>query len=212
MKYDNLDQAYREVLHEVWTYPDYNTAPRGLPIREKVDYQFTVLNPTSDAIKTVDEERNKVIADYTAKEVALYDSGSNKVVDFAKASKFWEKLANPDGTINSAYGFLIWKNYSCTSQFSNEAMTPWSGQGRVCLLIRILVRRLCVLASQSISGEGIRIRRVQCMATGSSVTTSLTSLLQCVARTWLREPYMIGRGSVALWTRCWESCGRSIRS
>jgi thymidylate synthase len=53
-----------------------------------------------------------VIADYTAKETALYDSCTNRVEDFAKASKFWEKLANPDGTVNSAYGYLIWKNKS----------------------------------------------------------------------------------------------------
>jgi len=121
----NINEAYREVLREVWTQYEYETSPRGLPIREIIDYQFKVLNPTSEPVVTADIERNKVIADYTQKEVALYNSGSNRVVDFAKASKFWEKLANPDGTINSAYGFLIWKNYSCSSQFSNRAMTPW---------------------------------------------------------------------------------------
>lgn len=123
--FTNLDEAYREVLKEVWTKFEYETSPRGLPIRELVDYQFKVLNPTSAPIVTADVERNKVIADYTAKEVELYNSGSDKVADFAKASKFWEKLANPDGTINSAYGFLIWKNYSCTSRFSGDAKTPW---------------------------------------------------------------------------------------
>jgi thymidylate synthase len=123
--FTGIDEAYREVLREVWHNSDYNTAPRGLPIREKVDYSFLIMYPTSEPIKTLDLERNKVIEEYTKKEVALYDSGSNKVEDFAKASKFWEKLANPDGTINSAYGFLIWKNYSCTSIFDDVARTPW---------------------------------------------------------------------------------------
>jgi thymidylate synthase len=123
--YNTIHEAYLGTLLDIYTNPDYKTAPRGLPILEKVDYSFKVLNPTSEPIKTLDLERNKVIEEYTAKEVALYDSGTNRVVDFAKASKFWEKIANPDGTINSAYGFLIWKNYSCTSQFSNVAMTPW---------------------------------------------------------------------------------------
>lgn len=123
--YKDIDEAYREVLRDVYHNPDYRTAPRNLPIREKVDYSFSVLNPTSEPIKTADPERNKVIADYTDKEVRLYNSGTNKVAEFAEASKFWEKLANPDGTINSAYGFLIWKNYSCTSRFSDRAMTPW---------------------------------------------------------------------------------------
>jgi thymidylate synthase len=125
MIYKDIDEAYREVLRDVYNNPDYRAAPRGMPIREKVDYAFTILNPTSAPIKTSDEERNKTIADYTNKEIALYDSGTNKVAEFAKASKFWDRLSNPDGTINSAYGFLIWKNYSCTSNFSDRAMTPW---------------------------------------------------------------------------------------
>lgn len=125
MNYQTTHEAYRGVLQDVFNNPDYKAAPRGLPIREKVDYSFSVLNPTAEPIKTADEERNKIIADYTAKEVALYDSGTDKAADFAEASKFWSKLANPDGTINSAYGNLIWKYYSCASKFSNRAMTPW---------------------------------------------------------------------------------------
>lgn len=125
MIYKDIDEAYREVLRDVYNNPDYKAAPRGLPIREKVNYTFSILCPTSEPIKTADAERNKVIEDYTRKEIELYNSGTNKVADFAKASKFWEKLANPDGTINSAYGFLIWKNYSCTSNFSGDACTPW---------------------------------------------------------------------------------------
>jgi hypothetical protein len=56
---------------------------------------------------TKDLERNKVIASYTQKEKDLYYSMSNKVEDFEKISKFWGKLGNPDGTVNSAYGYLI---------------------------------------------------------------------------------------------------------
>lgn len=119
-------EAYLGVLREVYNRPDYRAAPRGLPIREKVDYSFTVLCPSSEPIKTLDEERNKTIADYTAKEVALYDSGSNKVADFAAASKFWNNIANPDGTVNSAYGHLIWHNASHGNpKFNNTYYTPW---------------------------------------------------------------------------------------
>lgn len=124
--FTNIHEAYREVLREVYFQPDYKAAPRGLPIREKVDYSFLIIQPTSESIKTADLERNKVIADYTKKEVDLYNSCSNKVEDFAKASKFWEKLANPDGTVNSAYGYLIWENHSAGSdQFENVKRTPW---------------------------------------------------------------------------------------
>ena len=88
-----------------------------MPVREKLDYTFRVLNPVNEPIVTHDQERNKKIESYTAKEVELYDGCSNKVEDFMKASKFWGKLANPDGTVNSAYGYLIWKNKSHGSDF-----------------------------------------------------------------------------------------------
>ncbi len=123
--YKTIHEAYLGTLRDVFNNPDFVCAPRGQKIREKVDYKFTVEQPTDESIVTQDLERNKVIETYTDKEKALYASGSNKVEDFEKASAFWRKLANPDGTINSAYGFLIWKNYSCTSNFSGDAMTPW---------------------------------------------------------------------------------------
>lgn len=123
--YKTTHDAYLGTLRNVFHNPDYVCAPRGLKIREKVDYKFTVELPTDESIITSDSERNKVIQAYTDKEKALYASGSNKVEDFEKASAFWRKLANPDGTINSAYGFLLWNNYSCVSKFSEQAMTPW---------------------------------------------------------------------------------------
>lgn len=110
--YKNIHEAYRSALIAVWNTPTFKSSPRGLSVREILNYTFTVTDPVAEPIITADEERNKVIASYTAKETELYDSCSNRVEDFAKASKFWEKLANPDGTINSAYGYLIWKNAS----------------------------------------------------------------------------------------------------
>jgi hypothetical protein len=40
---------------------------------------------------------------YLNKELSLYFSGDCSVSEFENASKFWGKLANPDGTINSNY-------------------------------------------------------------------------------------------------------------
>lgn len=100
--------------------PDYVATPRGQRTRERVNYQFSIENPRPETIVTHDEERNRTIADYTAKETELYDSCTNSAEDFGKASKFWLKLANPDGTVNSAYGYLIWKNKSHGSDFETE--------------------------------------------------------------------------------------------
>lgn len=120
--------AYLRALSHVYEDPQYKSAPRGLPIRERVDYMFTVLAPTSEPILTNDTERNKVIQDYTLKEMALYDAGTNRVEDFEKASSFWRRIANEDGTINSAYGFLIWKNRSCRSL---DTQWEWAKQSLI---------------------------------------------------------------------------------
>jgi len=126
--YSSPSEAYLEALTDVYYSPDYKSAPRGLPIRECLDYMFTVSNPTSDPIATLDNERNQVIRDYTLKEMALYDLGTNRVEDFEKASSFWRKIANEDGTINSAYGFLIWKNRSCRS---HDTQWEWAKQSLI---------------------------------------------------------------------------------
>jgi thymidylate synthase len=130
--YKTTHEAYLSSLSDIYFNPEYKNAPRGQPCREKTDYTFRILEPTSEPIVTEDEERNEVVAEYTQKEMALYESCSNSVEDFAKASKFWQKLANPDGTINSAYGYLIWKNKSCGNLLYEKERhgapvlrTPW---------------------------------------------------------------------------------------
>jgi thymidylate synthase len=105
--YENLHEAYLGTLADVYDNPQFYCAPRGQKVREILDYKFVITNPVNEVIVTKDPERNLTIEDYTQKECELYNSGSNLAEDFGKASKFWLKLANPDGTINSAYGHLI---------------------------------------------------------------------------------------------------------
>lgn len=106
-KYESIHEAYLGTLADVYDNPDYVCAPRGQNIREKLYYGFQITNPRNEAIRTLDESRNAVIKAYTQKECELYNSGTNSAEDFGEASKFWLKLQNPDGTVNSAYGHLI---------------------------------------------------------------------------------------------------------
>ena len=115
--HETTSQAYLGTLEDVYFDPEVKSSPRGQPVREKLDYTFRVLNPSSEPIKTKDEARNAVIASYTHKEEELYNSCTNLAEDFGKASKFWLSLANPDGTVNSAYGHLIWAKKSHGSDF-----------------------------------------------------------------------------------------------
>ena len=46
---------------------------------------------------------------------------------WGKITKFWNGIANPDGTVNSAYGWLIFGDRSCGDPPMNgkPLMTPW---------------------------------------------------------------------------------------
>lgn len=105
--YDNIHDAYLGTLADIYDNPDFVCEPRGQRVREKLYYGFQITKPVNETIKTRDLARNETIESYTKKECELYDSGTNAASDFGKASKFWLKLANPDGTVNSAYGHLI---------------------------------------------------------------------------------------------------------
>ena len=125
--YETLHEAYLGALEDVYFNYEYKASPRGQAVREITDFSFRVTNPKPDPIITRDAERNKVIEEYTQKEIELYNSCTNDVEDFAKASKFWRKIANPDGTVNSAYGHLIWNKKSLGNSEQSDApyQTPW---------------------------------------------------------------------------------------
>lgn len=110
--HETTSDAYLHLLNNVVFNHDALSSPRGQPIREIYNYMFKVANPTSDPIRTMDEERNKTIADYTQKEMNWYISGHRSVESAVQISKFWGNLANPDGTINSNYGYLSLKEVS----------------------------------------------------------------------------------------------------
>lgn len=107
--FNTPSEAYLAVLADVVDNPEFIVSPRHQPVREKVDYQFEVVHPDSNPIVTLSPERNAAIADYTKKEFEVYNSRSRQVGDFANISSFWRHLENPDHTVNSAYGHLIFK-------------------------------------------------------------------------------------------------------
>lgn len=125
--YTTLSAAYQRVLYDLLHWPQYKCQPRGQEIVEITNYQISVRQPTYQLpIVTADRARNEIIARYTSSELSLYESRTRNVEDFAIASSFWRKVANPDGTINSAYGQLIWEREICgNAKFNDTIRTPW---------------------------------------------------------------------------------------
>ena len=117
---ETTSEAYLATLRDVYD-TGVKCQPRGHLCRECVDYMFEVLSPDSRPIVTACEERNDKIVEYQRAEFGLYLDG---VVDAdvwaERASKFWKKIANPDGTINSNYGKLIFHDRSLP-----DGLTPF---------------------------------------------------------------------------------------
>ena len=107
IKAKTFAELYKRALQEVYNNPDYESAPRGLKIKECLNVVMELEDPLSNLFKCEDKSIT-LATGYIKKEISLYLSATNKVSDFANASKFWSTIANPDGkTINSAYGNLI---------------------------------------------------------------------------------------------------------
>jgi len=106
---DNFAEIYDHLLEQLLHRPEYITSPRGQKIHEIMNVMFRIENPLYNSfINKIRCPSEK----YLAKELDLYFRGVNSADEFVKASKFWKQIANEDGTVNSAYGHLIFKRFN----------------------------------------------------------------------------------------------------
>lgn len=106
IKSDTFADLYMKAMDAVYNHPEYECSPRGLKIKECTNAVLELTNPYSNLFKCSDKSLTMPTA-YTKKEIALYLSATNSAETFSKATGFWSKIANDDGTINSAYGNLV---------------------------------------------------------------------------------------------------------
>jgi thymidylate synthase len=100
--------AYQKLCNEILALPEHEVGPRGLQTKELRNVQLVIQNPLSNLFWTEYRQPNEY---YLAGELLWYFRASNLLADIQPYSKFWDKLVNPDGqTLNSAYGYLIFKN------------------------------------------------------------------------------------------------------
>jgi len=104
IKHQHFSEVYYKLLYEAFHYPDYISAPRGLIIRELTNIELHLEDPYSNSFK------NSVRSPkpgYLYPELLWYFSGRNDLEFISHYSKFWNRIANKDGTVNSAYGNLL---------------------------------------------------------------------------------------------------------
>jgi thymidylate synthase len=105
-KAESFSECYRESISFLFANGIENSA-RGTKSTELLDVALEIADPRQCFY--LNEERGSQ-KKYIAAELLWYYSGRNDVAFISKWAKFWESIQNPDGTANSAYGNLIFKN------------------------------------------------------------------------------------------------------
>jgi thymidylate synthase len=112
----DFSQIYEAILHDLAYSPEYVTKPRDMVIKENCDVAIVLEDPTSCLY--TNQVRSSQFK-YIAAEFLWYFMGRNDVAWISKYAKFWEHIQNPDGTVNSSYGNLLFtlKNEHGFSQY-----------------------------------------------------------------------------------------------
>jgi len=102
--YDSFTHAYVKILDEVYNQFDYESAPRGEKIREKLNFSFMLTDPRERYPYVYGR---KFSLEYVAGELLWYLSANNKVDWIQKYSSVWSKISDDGVTANSAYGYRM---------------------------------------------------------------------------------------------------------
>lgn len=98
--------------------------PRGKEIRELNHVRLVVFPDTQiysyPVVRPVDK-----LTDYWFKEVAWYMSGDRTPDYIKEKAKLWSKITNPDNTLNSNYGYLVFYHKTPHPSMGNVTMTPF---------------------------------------------------------------------------------------
>lgn len=103
-KGETLAEVYQIALTDVLQNPEYVTSPRGMKINEVTNAALVIEDPT---FPLYENNRRSSQFKYIAAELVWYFTGRRDTAFISKFAKFWEYIDNGNGTVNSAYGNLI---------------------------------------------------------------------------------------------------------
>lgn len=103
---DTFADVYELALRDTLSNPEYTSSPRGMEIKEICNAALVIDDPYFPLYEN--EVRSSQFK-YIAGETVWYFTGRKDIEFIDKYSKFWKQLDNGDGTVNSAYGNLIFK-------------------------------------------------------------------------------------------------------
>lgn len=101
---DTFADVYSVALSDVYYRPEHVCSPRGQKVNEITNVAMVVNNPIYCLYHNPKRSSKKR---YIAAELVYYFAGRRDLNFIKRYAKFWESIANSDGTVNSAYGDLI---------------------------------------------------------------------------------------------------------
>jgi thymidylate synthase len=116
-RHKDFATLYQMSLIELMQDPEFETKPRDLKIKENTHVTLILENPASCLY---DNQQRSSQRRYIAAELVWYFLGRNDVDFIRNYAKFWDSIQNPDGTVNSSYGNLLFteKNEHGFSQYN----------------------------------------------------------------------------------------------
>lgn len=126
MKFATTSDAVLWCIGNIIDYGE-EVSPRGQKSYEWLNAMITVLAPNSKPIVCRDWAHNIRMERYLGAEMHLYHTMENRAEVYARHAKLWAQIANPDGTINSCYGKLIFGDLNCRSAYvgAGEWFSQW---------------------------------------------------------------------------------------
>jgi len=104
---DSFADVYSTSLNDLLLNPQFETEPRGMKVKENLQISLEIKNPM---LSTYNNNRRGSQNKYIAAELLWYFSGRRDVEFISEYASFWKKIQNEDGTVNSSYGHLLFKN------------------------------------------------------------------------------------------------------
>ena len=101
---DSLNEGYQYLINALQVAGKQSLGRQQGVIHELLDVELVLSDPRKSVLSLPIRNMSRR---YAAGEFLCYIRGTNKKEDFEFYSKSWDKLANPDGTINSAYGYRM---------------------------------------------------------------------------------------------------------
>ena len=99
-----IAHAYRKILDDLLNNTEFISRPRGMEVKEIINCIIEIEHPMMNLFKN--EHRSSVLK-YLSSEILWYFSGTNNPTYIENYAGMWKNLHNEDGTVNSAYGNLL---------------------------------------------------------------------------------------------------------